>query len=536
MSNSQHALLAIALGPVQDFIAASRKARDLWAGSDLLSDLSHLAAVSLRKAGATLIFPTEESLDQDHAVANKLLVISANPKMDATTARGKVQADLRTRWKSLIGDAEDIDFHLADAQIEAFLEWYAAWAPYDPGATDGPDCYKEARQRVERLLAGRKTLREFWPATGLDGQPKSSLDPSRESVIVRARHHDPATRSRYRLKGAEQLDAISLIKRLDTTSRFVSSSRVAIDPLIRAMEGHDASVLSGLRANAETLRDTDLMEPFTAKQRKSLSQFDRFPYDSQLFYATSPKHAKALIDQDPVRSPDDSWKQATATFLDTLKEFTYAHPEWKDLPAYFAVLRADGDRMGAALNDLTEVEDHRTLSTGLGAFASDAKGIVARHFGGLIYSGGDDVLAFLPLDTAIPCAEALRNAFGTTMAKALPDTPVHERPTLSVGIAIGHYAEHLQSLLGRSMSAERAAKVSRNALAIEFSAHSGGGEARLAVRSWAHDPLPTSWGTAVMFHLHDLFPDSGAYELETLRHEFIRARKAKVFASDEQLD
>ncbi len=36
---------------------------------------------------------------------------------------------------------------------------------------------------------------------------------------------------------------------------------------------------------------------------------------------------------------------------------------------------------------------------------------VAEHHGALVYSGGDDVLAFLPLDTALDCAGALRASF-----------------------------------------------------------------------------------------------------------------------------
>ena len=33
-------LLAVSIGPVQEFIAAARKTRDLWYGSALLSDVA----------------------------------------------------------------------------------------------------------------------------------------------------------------------------------------------------------------------------------------------------------------------------------------------------------------------------------------------------------------------------------------------------------------------------------------------------------------------------------------------------------------
>jgi CRISPR-associated protein Cmr2 len=45
-------LLIIAIGPVQDFIAAARKIRDLWFGSYLLSELSkHVARTVVDQGG-----------------------------------------------------------------------------------------------------------------------------------------------------------------------------------------------------------------------------------------------------------------------------------------------------------------------------------------------------------------------------------------------------------------------------------------------------------------------------------------------------
>ena len=45
-------LLALSLGPVQEFIAAARKTRDLWFGSELLSGAARAAALSLHQLDA----------------------------------------------------------------------------------------------------------------------------------------------------------------------------------------------------------------------------------------------------------------------------------------------------------------------------------------------------------------------------------------------------------------------------------------------------------------------------------------------------
>src|SRR5438132_1646723 len=68
-------LLAIAVGPVQEFIAAARRTRDLWFGSYLLSRISKAVAKSVRDGDGTLIFPApanEVDLkpDSDLNVAN----------------------------------------------------------------------------------------------------------------------------------------------------------------------------------------------------------------------------------------------------------------------------------------------------------------------------------------------------------------------------------------------------------------------------------------------------------------------------------
>ena len=56
-----HFVLILSLGPVQGFIAAARRSRDLWSGSWLLSEISKAAAKALRDGGADLIFPAPDS-------------------------------------------------------------------------------------------------------------------------------------------------------------------------------------------------------------------------------------------------------------------------------------------------------------------------------------------------------------------------------------------------------------------------------------------------------------------------------------------
>ncbi len=60
-------LYVLSIGPVQDFIAAARRTRDLWFGSHLLSEISKAAAKKIRDEGGQLIFPSPEKPGKDLA-------------------------------------------------------------------------------------------------------------------------------------------------------------------------------------------------------------------------------------------------------------------------------------------------------------------------------------------------------------------------------------------------------------------------------------------------------------------------------------
>ena len=143
--------------------------------------------------------------------------------------------------------------------------------------------------------------------------------------------------------------------------------------------------------------------------------------------------------------------------------------------------------MGKAIDKISggqnPANSHRQFSAKLSEFALEARRIVEQdHLGSLVYAGGDDVLAFLPLPTTLPCADALRRCFNIIVADACPGFDPKERPTLSVGLGVGHVLESMGDLLSLGRSAEKLAKGGsiadalkrRNALAIILDKRSGG--------------------------------------------------------------
>jgi CRISPR-associated protein Cmr2 len=512
-------LLSISLGPVQGFIAAARKTRDLWFGSYLLGDLSREAATAIQGSGGRLIFPAPQAVAQQQPVANKLLAIVPDPEGASQRARMAAQQRLRAYLDQALDRLQrsgisiaDEEKRLARDQAEHFLEFAAAWVPYDE---QDAASYPARRAEVERLLAARKQLRDFPPADGREGHYKSSLDPAREALKLGG---SPADLRKAGLKQGELLDGVSLIKRLarplgeakeETDAageRFPGTSRIAMDPFIRRLEKQQRDKLAQLRECAEQLNrlDSSLVDRFPVDEKSGLAQFRAFPYNAQLFYD------EALDESAPLSDDERNLALAIMKAARELGKREFCGP----LSPYFAVLVADGDRMGATLGRLRTPEEHEAFSRTLADFASRTRAIVAEHHGVAIYAGGDDVLAFLPLDTALECADALRREL------AALDLPGGARLTLSAGVAIGHFSEHIDRLLEHAREAEKLAKSSgRNSLAVALYTRASGEGVRVA-HSWDADPLKNIWAYWQERYRRDELPDRAAYELAALEREY----------------
>jgi CRISPR-associated protein Cmr2 len=130
-------LLAVSIGPVQSFIAAARRTRDLWSGSLLLSEISKAVARHIEEIHpGGLIFPAPENpeaLDPGTslAVSNIILaeVTAEDEEKVGRLAEGCERAG-RDRWADIAGraltDARSVvDERLWQQQIGGVLEFYA---------------------------------------------------------------------------------------------------------------------------------------------------------------------------------------------------------------------------------------------------------------------------------------------------------------------------------------------------------------------------------------------------------------------------
>lgn len=511
---SEH-LLSIALGPVQGFIAAARRTRDLWFGSHLLSEISKAAAAALHHAGAELIFPaTSDPLDLEPdsplIVANKILArlpVGLNPETMGEKARKAAVA----RWENFAGTtlamaSGAVQKEIWADQVGDVVEVFSAWAPLNGD-------YRHSRARVERLLAGRKCLRDFIPAKGRAGIPKSSLDGARESVLADPDNLGAQARMRAMLKDNEHLDCIGLVKRLaGEPDRFPSVARIAADPWVRGVAGSP-----GGREFLGAV--SSLCDPaFTSRLREK--RFSEFPWEGEVLF---PSRVTVLL-----YYPDlAEHRQALGDIQEIFRKSPFGEPS-----PYLAVIVADGDRMGATLSSLDSPEAHRNFSSHLVRFTGKASGILAAHHGCLVYSGGDDVLAFVPLDQALACARSLHDEFAEAMRASGIEGAC---PTLSVAVSIGHCQALLEDLLRQARQTERTAKGAtrqggvdtRDGLALSLTTR--GAETLEWRRQWTTVPdgILQHW---VDLNRSGILPDKLAYDLRNLARDYRRMAESGAWA------
>ena len=524
-------LITLSLGPVQSLIGAARRTRDLWCGSWLLSEAARAAAHALhtRQPGC-LIFPYLDNPDKDLKpqknpgdAANIVNILRAEVKVcDAEAARALCDKARKAAISHLTELGKDVQHEMKrmkkpirdevwDAQINDILEVFTAWVPI----AEGSNGYEEASKQLGGVLAARKATRDFRACKPLKttGLPKSSLDGALETVLQDWPEGDSARR-KLRLSSGEQLDALGVIKRLAGNSdQFTAHSRIAADAWIEQLTCEQKK---RLREKYEPLVGLELATRVSGNK----GIYDALPYDAQMLY-------EFRLDNELAQTGADAESiKALKELKDCIKQISQENKAGPPVP-YAAILKADGDRMGVLVSRATNAKQSRKISLKLHEFASEVRQIVRCHRGHAIYAGGDDVLALVPLAQALDCSRALAKSFKNALDGIAENMGIcsAERPTLSVGLGIGHLMEPLGSLRARADRAEHHAKgddededTQRNALAI-----------KLGIRSGAEISWRTQWNDKDAFdaltkfteaYRGGLLPTRVAYDLRGIDQRF----------------
>jgi CRISPR-associated protein Cmr2 len=168
------------------------------------------------------------------------------------------------------------------------------------------------------------------------------------------------------------------------------------------------------------------------------------PYDGDLFYPDTLSH-QYLNRNYKCNAPENQ----LIPVRDALKKlYKLGKPA-----SYYAIMIMDGDSMGEKVSQCLQQRDpkaaHIAFSQQLAGFSASVEHIVdEQQYGNAVYSGGDDVLALIPLTTVFSAYKALAEKF----AECVPDG------SASAGIAVVHHTFPLGAALREARTAEHAAK------------------------------------------------------------------------------
>jgi CRISPR-associated protein Cmr2 len=494
---AQAAFLSFSLGPVQTFIATARSVRDLWTGSYLMAYLAFQAMKPVldRYGPTAFVFPalrgiplvdewlrrerglsslpaptTGEAIDRllTPCLPNRFLAVVRAGDEGTGLARacedacGRAWRQLASRVRDAIGSNLPAGWdRLWDAQIASFFEIQALVVPWSELHSDrldrlqvpaGPDYSRRLSVTFGSLDAARSA--RHVPA--YEGQPDDSGQvPAKCSLMGSYEQMGPAllreskdfweTASQQlelkgtRLRQREHFCAIALVKRFAWAGWLWSD--LGLDAARDRRFDDTATIAARLWLAANPPVDPDEIR----HRHKT--------WNGQWLHWSGPHD-----DRDEDRMPDELFK-----IIPTKRKA--AGPA----PAYYAILALDGDRMGQRLRALNSDAHHAAFSAALANFALWAvPDIIERHHGELIYSGGDDVLAFLPTATSLNGAWQLRQAFGSDGAG------LGRGATVSAGLVVVHYKEDLRFALEQARDAEKLAKnQGRDALGLTIVRRSG---------------------------------------------------------------
>ncbi|WCN08280.1 type III-B CRISPR-associated protein Cas10/Cmr2 [Marinomonas mediterranea] len=498
-------LITIAIGPVQSLIEAARRTRDLWTGSWILSECAKAAAKSLHESqphndddehSSCLIFPNPENpkrdledkgFDDEYANISNVIraQIQAKDHKEVTCiaeqAKQAAQKRLYDIGQEALDNAKGLPLQEAlwTSQIDNILETFAVWVKIEDNQ------YQSASKRLKALLLARKNSHNFanpLPPDGYRHRPKSSLDGAAESVIElhQRKGHEKQDRSkpslyykrRLGLANKEELDALGVMKRLSgKVEQFTPYPRICADDWLETLTTDQQNKLSECFIPfAKNWDEQTEGERVSTRVKGNKRIYDTLPFDGELLYDFRLQNAKGET------GISDEEKNAFDTLAEILRDIDSA-----PVP-YGVILKADGDHMGKLFGKAKDATQSRAISRGLHQLASDVRELVREHRGHAVYAGGDDILALLPLMHAIPCALALSTAFKNQMLKIIDkhDLQLDNPPSLSVGLAIGHFMQPLGHLRARAVRAEKLAKgdhlpkdQQRNSLGICLGLRSG---------------------------------------------------------------
>ncbi len=477
-------LFLFSITPVQSFISQARKTRDLFSGSQLLSDLTDKAieftkeSAGYSKEEDIIIFPHK---DVENKPNRFVAEIEVENKEKINEIGNYVTEKLKEHFHSVADGIFNKKFGVKrkpeffDEQIENFLFLY--WTAVE---LDNDSNYTEKYRQLETSLGSVKNLKMF-KQTNETGNRKCSLCGERNALFYGNENSMPAYYQKDAIKNVndlaenEGLCAVCFTKRFYKEQSFPSTAHISVMNIEDKIKNWNEYV--------------EYKEHFKGQ------------FDHQLLYEenlTKKYFKKQKITSQLNGAQNKYYKLKEKITKEKLGSFI----------KYYALMMFDGDSMGKWLSgeNINEgynlKEFHSTLSKSVGEFSKSVgspnknDGILKEPFGKVIFSGGEDFMGFINLTSLFDIARNLREAYDEKINKNLIDIKKgNKNLTFSAGIVIAHYKMPLSEVIKWARKLEKNAKEfsdEKNAFSLAVLKHSG--EIHQATFQWGTlDELTKAW-------------------------------------------
>ncbi|MEN9501703.1 MAG: hypothetical protein RI964_988 [Pseudomonadota bacterium] len=532
------------LGPVQGFVSQARRTRDFWAGSFILSWLAAVAIKAVKHQGGEIQFPHadenymkwligdgKENKPTQGSIPNRFkgLVAAVDPN---TFKPDEVVKAVQEAWKALADKVWEEDLgdvspssetaRIWERQIPNFwdMSWVVTkdkddssvldkrknWRTYVAPKENGVKCsMMDGWQELSgEERPDRKKMNVFWDAICTNGRYGMKSDLRKNEALCSmafvkrrfSRHFakiDRNMKQGWRLKGWEVQSAVPSVTYMAAVHWLEQALlKAKPDDLVTFQQA--AADLTG-QEYGEWDSKIKCLELFTKDYKKLKS------LDGNIFFETSLENTNIF----------DVEKQAQAKKVLNLLKKIKKSAKLSDPTPFYAILLMDGDSLGMHMSN---PKMHYSITQGLADFTNGVPAIVQDNNGFLIYAGGDDVLAILPLEDAITCAAKLREHYLKCFKEKPNDDLEKYRyyipTTLSGAIEFTHINMPLTSVL----------KDAHNLL--DEVAKDGSGRDALAIRVWKRGGLQLEWSQPWKIAL---IPESSETYLQKLAFSFQEANK-----------
>lgn len=540
--NVDASLLTVTIGPVQGFISAARKTKDLWAGSYLLSLITYSAIeyIGMNYGFDSIIFPSmrnisfvretfaEKNINIDSipnvypkpsqsvaSLPNRFVALI--PRIYEKEIKNKVEEVIKSKWNKIaekyINGLNILDETYLKDQLQSFPEVYTTTLPlldFDDSKAIIENLFIDAP--IEKDVKYLNRLSERYDSYKPD---LGSLYLYNYKLLIK------------KINAIKSIRAFNYFKDSSENGKILPGDQFTGDmkAIVNLKDGEKIDRVNIINAIKRKFSEKELEDSFESVDvpAKSNSKIYEKIFGKKLKNNYKNNYYSILVmDGDKMghwisgkKSPD---------FKDILAKQGFLNEESSFVRNFDICNKIDDKELKNYILNRKTIQPsyHRTVSRTLNIFSSFVEPIVEKYKGRLIYAGGDDVLAFLPAVSVLKCANDIRKMYSGLGNIKVKDkntkkeyifknemvylienekeiplcTMMGEKATMSAGIAIINNKFPLSNALNIARQAEKIAKESLNRNSFNIT---------IVKRSGQQIPLGMKWQNANLDVIEDLF-------------------------------